>query len=225
MPAYLHIIPAAIYLLGAPFQLSRRFREGQWTLHPRLGRVLLTAGLISGVFAIVFGVLYPFGGLAQASASAVFGSYFVVALTAAFLAIRRGDVTHHRRWMIRAFAVGFAVGTIRIWIGFSEPLVCWSSTPASAWLFGSPSPCTPLSLRLTSARVQPLRSCTSSSLGSVNPNLAHPQAASVGRSRARPDRRAAATQHRPVSPQVDRHRCVSRRPFSVRPSATFATKS
>jgi uncharacterized membrane protein YozB (DUF420 family) len=63
-------------------------------------------------------VLYPFGGLAQASASAVFGSYFVVALTAAFLAIRRGDVTHHRRWMIRAFAVGLAVGTIRIWIGF-----------------------------------------------------------------------------------------------------------
>ena len=110
---------------------------------------------MSGVFAIVFGVLYPFGGLAQASASAVFGSYFVVALTAAFLAIRRGDVTHHRRRMIRAFAVGLAVGTIRIWIGFSESLG-WSSTPASAWHFGSPSPCTPLSLRLTSASVQPL---------------------------------------------------------------------
>ena len=24
---------------------------------------------------------------------------------------------HHRRWMIRAFAVGIAVGTIRIWLG------------------------------------------------------------------------------------------------------------
>jgi hypothetical protein len=87
--------------------------------------------------------LYPFGRLAQASASAVFGSYFVVALTAAFLAIRRGDVTHHGRRMIRAFAVGLAVGTMRIWIGFSESLVCWSSTPASAWHFGSPSPARP----------------------------------------------------------------------------------
>jgi uncharacterized membrane protein len=120
VPAYLHILPAAIYLLGAPFQLSRRFREGHWTLHPRLGRVLLTAGLISGVFAVVFGVLYSFGGWVQASASALFGGYFVAALTVAFLAIRRGDVTHHRRWMIRAFAVGLAVGTIRIWIGFFQ---------------------------------------------------------------------------------------------------------
>ena len=32
-------------------------------------------------------------------------------------AIRRGDVVNHRRWMIRAFAAGVAVGTIRIWIG------------------------------------------------------------------------------------------------------------
>jgi hypothetical protein len=34
--AYLHIIPAAIYLLGAPF-LPAPVREGHWTLHPRLG--------------------------------------------------------------------------------------------------------------------------------------------------------------------------------------------
>jgi uncharacterized membrane protein YozB (DUF420 family) len=76
--------------------------------------------LLAGIFAIIFGVLYPFGGLAQASATVVFGTYFVVALTTAFAAIRRGDVTHHRRWMIRAFAVGLAVGTIRIWIGLFE---------------------------------------------------------------------------------------------------------
>jgi hypothetical protein len=32
-------------------------------------------------------------------------------------AIRRDDVVTHRRWMIRAFAPGVAVGTVRIWIG------------------------------------------------------------------------------------------------------------
>ena len=41
----------------------------------------------------------------------------MVALLVAFRAIRRGDVAAHRRWMIRAFAIGIAVGTIRIWIG------------------------------------------------------------------------------------------------------------
>jgi hypothetical protein len=34
-------------------------------------------------------------------------------------AIRRDEVPTHRRWMIRAFAVGVGVGTIRIWIGLS----------------------------------------------------------------------------------------------------------
>jgi hypothetical protein len=36
-------------------------------------------------------------------------------LTLAIRAIRGDDMVHHRRWMIRAFAVGVAVGTIRIW--------------------------------------------------------------------------------------------------------------
>lgn len=38
-------------------------------------------------------------------------------LVLAFRAIRRDDVVAHRRWMIRAFSIGVAVGTIRIWIG------------------------------------------------------------------------------------------------------------
>lgn len=115
--AYLHILPGVIYLLGAPFQLSRRFRERHFTLHRRMGRVLLLAGLTSGVLAIVVGIVFPYGGSLETSASVVFGAYFVTALVTAFVAIRSGDVSAHRRWMIRAFAVGLAVGTIRIWIG------------------------------------------------------------------------------------------------------------
>jgi uncharacterized membrane protein len=115
--AYLHILPGIAYLLGAPLQLSRRFRERHFTVHRRLGRVLVPAGILAGIFAIAFGAFYSFGGWRQAVAAVVFGTYFVTALVLAFRAIRRGDVTRHRRWMIRAFAVGLAVGTIRIWIG------------------------------------------------------------------------------------------------------------
>ena len=57
----------------------------------------------------------PFGGLLKVSATIVFGGYFVTALVSAFVAIKGGDVIQHRRWMIRAFAIGLAVGTIRIW--------------------------------------------------------------------------------------------------------------
>lgn len=114
---YLHIAPGVIYLLGAPLQLSRRFRTRHYTVHRRLGRVLLTCALISGVFALAFGLPYPWGGTSEATATAVFGTWFLACLVLAFRAIRSDNVPQHRRWMIRAFAVGIGIGTIRIWVG------------------------------------------------------------------------------------------------------------
>jgi uncharacterized membrane protein len=115
--AYLHIGPGILYLLGAPLQLSYRFRSRHYTFHRRLGRLLAGSALLSGVFALAFGILFPFGGIFEASATIVFGLWFLTSLTLAIRAIRRDDLFHHRRWMIRAFAVGLGVGTIRIWLG------------------------------------------------------------------------------------------------------------
>ena len=118
--AYLHVVPGVIYLSLAPIQLWRGFRNRHLAWHRRIGRVALVAGLVSGVFAIAFGFFLSWGGTLQAAASVVFGVWFLFALVSAYRAIRRRDVTTHRRWMIRAFAVGLAVGTIRIWIGLFE---------------------------------------------------------------------------------------------------------
>ena len=115
--AYGHIVPGVVYLLGAPFQLSQRFRSRHYTLHRRLGRALLVCALVSGVLSVVLGVVFAWGGSAETSASVVFGSWFVVCLVLAFRAIRGGQVAQHRRWMVRAFAVGLGVATIRIWVG------------------------------------------------------------------------------------------------------------
>lgn len=115
--AYLHIVPGVLYLIGAPLQLWRRFRERHFTFHRRFGRVLLSLGLVSGVFALAFGVPFSYGGAWQSLAAAVFGSWFLVSLGLAFRAIRARNVRMHRRWMIRAFAVGLGVGMIRVWVG------------------------------------------------------------------------------------------------------------
>ena len=115
--AYVHMTPGVLYLLGAPLQLSERFRTKHYTAHRRLGRVLVTAALVSVSLALIFGLRFPWGGPPEAIATAVFGCWFVACLLLAVRAIRRGEVSIHRRWMIRAFAVGVGVGTIRIWIG------------------------------------------------------------------------------------------------------------
>jgi uncharacterized membrane protein len=115
--AYLHIGPGCLYLLGACLQLAYRFRSRHYTFHRRLGRVLVGSALLSGVFAVVIGLSFPFGGIIHGAAAVTFGLWFILCLILAVRAIRRDDIYHHRRWMIRAFAVGLAVGTIRIWLG------------------------------------------------------------------------------------------------------------
>ena len=118
--AYLHIVPGAVYLLLAPLQLAYRIRSRHYTFHRRLGRVLATAAMISGVFALIFGSLFSFGGLSEASAAVVFGLWFLSCLVLAVRAIRRDDIVHHRRWMIRAFAIGIGIGTTRIWLALFQ---------------------------------------------------------------------------------------------------------
>ena len=153
--AYAHILPGAVYLFLAPFQLWRGFRNRNLMRHRRIGRIAIVAGLTSGVFGVLFGFFLSFGGTLQASASVVFGAWFVTALIVAYRAVRRRDITTHRRWMIRAFAVGLAVGTIRIWIGLFEAfgvletreafgVAFWISfllhaAIAELWLFWRPS--------------------------------------------------------------------------------------
>ncbi|RLV49194.1 DUF2306 domain-containing protein [Nocardioides mangrovicus] len=120
---YLHIVPGLVYLLGAPLQLSRRFRTRHYLLHRRLGRVLVGCGVLSGLLALVMGVLYPWGHATESAATVVFGTWFVGCLLRALWAIRHDDVPIHRRWMIRAFAAATGIGTIRLWVGIFTAIV------------------------------------------------------------------------------------------------------
>src|ERR1700753_2645936 len=78
VPAYVHIVPGMVYLLGAPFQWSRRCRVGHLARHRAVGRVLLVAGLVAGVLALVVGIWFPYGGPVESAAAVVFGLYFLV---------------------------------------------------------------------------------------------------------------------------------------------------
>jgi 4-hydroxybenzoate polyprenyltransferase len=63
---------------------------------------------------LLFGIVFPFGGLLASSAILVTGAAFFLALARALIAIRRGDVARHREWMIRMFAIGLGISTVRI---------------------------------------------------------------------------------------------------------------
>ena len=52
------------------------------------------------------------GGILETAATFLFGLLFVFDLVKAWLAIRTRQVDEHRKWMIRAYAIGLSVATV-----------------------------------------------------------------------------------------------------------------
>jgi uncharacterized membrane protein len=114
-----HIIPGLLFMLLGPFQFSKTIRNTHPRWHRVNGRIFLMCGYVIGVSALVMSVAMPaIGGVNQAVATTLFGILFLLALTKAFRHIRRREIPQHREWMIRAYAIGLAVATIRPIIGF-----------------------------------------------------------------------------------------------------------
>jgi len=112
-----HIIPGLAFILLGPLQFMKALRTRHPALHRWTGRVFLAAALVVGVTALIMGPQIAIGGALETAATFVFGSLFLFALAKAFVAIRRRRVAEHRRWMIRGYAIGLAVATIRPIIG------------------------------------------------------------------------------------------------------------
>jgi uncharacterized membrane protein len=110
----LHVVPGGLFLALAPFQFSSRIRNRYVRFHRWSGRALVLAALPIGLSSLILGALFPFGGPSAASAVFLAGAFFLFALVRAFNAIRRGDVTRHREWMIRMFSIGLGIATIRV---------------------------------------------------------------------------------------------------------------
>ena len=110
----LHVGLGAVYLALALPQLTARLRERQPVWHRRLGRVAAAAGAVAGVTALVMMTLFPFAGPATLVVAGPFAGLFVFALARGVHLARQGRIAMHREWMIRAFAIGTAIATMRL---------------------------------------------------------------------------------------------------------------
>lgn len=111
---YLHVIPGAIFLALAPLQFSSRIRTRYSRLHRVMGRVLMICALITAAAGLFFGLFMPYGGFDEALAIAIVGGALFIAVSRGFFAIRSGNVAVHREWMLRAFALGLGISTVRV---------------------------------------------------------------------------------------------------------------
>lgn len=109
----IHIVPGLIFVLLGPLQFVRTLRVRRPRLHRWMGRAVLISGLVIGCTALVMSPQMAIGGINESAATILFAIVFLFSLVKAYFAIRRRKVESHREWMIRAFAIGMAVATIR----------------------------------------------------------------------------------------------------------------
>jgi uncharacterized membrane protein len=113
-----HIVPGILFMILGSLQFSATIRARHLRWHRWSGRVFVACGLVIGTSALVMSFAMPaIGGVNQAAATTLFGAFFLFALCKAFWHIRHRETALHRQWMIRAFAIGLAVATIRPIVG------------------------------------------------------------------------------------------------------------
>jgi uncharacterized membrane protein len=113
-----HIVPGLLFMMLGPLQFSSTIRARYLRWHRWNGRIFVVCGALIGISALVMSFGMPaIGGVNQAAATALFATFFLFALGKAFWHIRHREIALHRQWMIRAFAVGLAVATIRPIVG------------------------------------------------------------------------------------------------------------
>ena len=118
----LHVVGAAVFGAVGAFQFSARLRRRHRDWHRRAGRVLVGAGLVvagSGLWLTLVHPDAPGGGLLW-TVRLVVGSATAGCIVVGLAAIRRRDITAHRAWMIRAYALALGAGTQVLTQGVGE---------------------------------------------------------------------------------------------------------
>ncbi|EYD74232.1 hypothetical protein Rumeso_04289 [Rubellimicrobium mesophilum DSM 19309] len=115
VPVVLHIVSVTTYALLGAFQFSDGLRRSHPRWHRIAGRVLVLAGLLAALSGLWMTQAYtppPMDrGLTLYLVRIAVGTGMTASLTLGIAAIRRGDITRHRAWMMRAYGLGMGAGT------------------------------------------------------------------------------------------------------------------
>lgn len=112
---YSHIFASTIALVLGPFQFSVKFRKKHLKIHRWLGRIYLVSVLIGGISGLYM-AQYAFGGYVSQLGFSVLAILWLYSGFKAYLAIYRGNIVEHKKWMIKNFSLTFAAVTLRLYL-------------------------------------------------------------------------------------------------------------
>jgi uncharacterized membrane protein len=133
-----HILPAMLFMVLGPLQFVRSLRSKHPQLHRWSGRIFLAASAVVGMTGLTMAFGKTIGGLDEKAAITLFGTFFLLALAKALWHALRREFVQHREWMIRGYAIGLAVATIRPIMGtFFAAALLQGHAPEPKEFFGA----------------------------------------------------------------------------------------
>jgi len=133
-----HILPAMLFMVLGPLQFVRGLRAKYPQVHRWSGRIFLTASAVVGVTGLTMAFGKTIGGIDEKAAITLFGTFFLIALAKALWHALRREFVQHREWMIRGYAIGLAVATIRPIMGtFFAAALLQGHAPEPREFFGT----------------------------------------------------------------------------------------
>ena len=138
---YTHVFASIVALVLGPFQFSAPLRQKYTYLHRWLGRTYLAAGVLVGSLSGLYMSQYAFGGSVARFGFAVLAVLWLYTGLRAYLAIRRGVIDEHRKWMVRNFSLTFAAVTLRLYLpaSMAAGIDLTLAYPNIAWLCWVPN--------------------------------------------------------------------------------------
>ncbi|AOE48776.1 DUF2306 domain-containing protein [Kangiella sediminilitoris] len=116
---YSHIFASAVALTLGPFQFSTMIRQRYTKLHRWVGRAYLAIGVLVGGLSGLYMAFFAYGGIIPKVGFATLAVIWLYTGLKAYIAIRRGNIGEHRKWMIRNFSLTFAAVMLRIYLPLS----------------------------------------------------------------------------------------------------------
>lgn len=130
-----HAIGGGLALLLGPFQFIASWRSKRPAVHHWIGRLYMLSVLVASVCGFSLAIISTTNFATRVGFACLAVMWFY-SLWRAYQAIRRRQISQHRVWMIRNYALTLAAITLRVWLGIAMFLLQMSFEQAyviAAW--------------------------------------------------------------------------------------------
>lgn len=114
---FVHIIPGMLFMMLGPLLFVKKLREKNSNVYRWMRGIYFVAAYIIGFSALLMSYTVSIGGANETAATTLFALLFLFSISKALNHLMHKRMALHREWMIRGFAIGLAIATVRPIIG------------------------------------------------------------------------------------------------------------